>query len=640
MIQGLLRRVGLFIPLALLLTIGAAAAQDSTSIRAVGSGVVLPVFQALVQGSGAKADVKTEVTGTAAGFTQFCAGKADVVASNRAISVEEDNNCASANIQYLELLVAHDILAFVGNPADTFAECVTTANLNSIFAPSSQGQITTWQLVKPENPNEPLTVVVPKANTPDAAVLDSIVSGEGIRSDAQTKDSDADIISAVAGTKGAIGVVSLGAAEAATGKVKILQVSASDATGCSQPSAETVEGRQYTAATNLYLYINRVSLDIAGLKDVLIFSVGDQAPPVISGLGLTPLAQTAYTTAKAVVEKAQTGRQFSREVSSFQIPPTAAGSVSVAGSAIAFDYLNGLATSIKTTYQNLQVDVKLNGQPAGIRSLCNGQADIVVTDRALTDEQQQNCKANNINTISINLGSDAVVLLANAKSTYLACLTTDELAKTWRAATAKDFTNWKKVSDKFSDQNMTLFAPEAGSPEADLLITKVAGAESLSRDDVQLNNDPLYRAAATANVEGALTFMNWSEYQKVLNNKQANIQLVGVDAGKGCVTPSEQTITDGSYPLAQSAQLVVNEASLTKVPVQSFLWFLASDSNFTSLQNSGFIGMSFSDLPALRDTLQKAFKTAAENAAKAAEATPSPEATGEATGQPTAEATP
>jgi hypothetical protein len=85
---------------------------------------------------------------------------------------------------------------------------------------------------------------------------------------------------------------------------------------------------------------------------------------------------------------------------------------------------------------------------------------------------------------------------------------------------------------------------------------------------------------------------------------------------------------------------VVNEASLTKVPVQSFLWFLASDSNFTSLQNSGFIGMSFSDLPALRDTLQKAFKTAAENAAKAAEATPSPEATGEATGQPTAEATP
>jgi phosphate transport system substrate-binding protein len=619
---------------------GTTAAQDNASIRAVGSGVVLPVLQALVQGSGAKANVATEVTGTSAGFTEFCAGKADIIASNRSISVDEDNSCASGNVQYLELLVAHDILAFVGNPADTFATCVTTANLNSIFAPSSQGQVTNWQLVKPENPNTPLTVVVPKANTPEAAVLDSIVTGEGIRSDAQSKDNDADIIATVAGTPGAIGVVGLGAATAAGSKITTLQVSAGDATGCSQPSAETVEGRQYTAATNFYLYVNRASLDKAGLKDVLNFAVGDQAAPVISGLSLTPLGQSALATAKSVVENTQTGRQFSREVSSFQIPPDAAGNVSVVGSAIAFDYLNGLASGIKGTYQNLQVDLKPIGQAAGIRSLCNGQTDIVVVDGPLTDEQQQNCKANNINTVPVKLGSDAVVLVANAKSTYLACLTTDELAKTWRAASAKDVTNWNKVSDKFPDQNMTLFAPTAGSPEADLLMTKVAGPESLSRDDIQLNDDPLYRAAATANVEGALAFMSWSEYQKVLNNKQANIQLVGIDAGKGCVTPSAATITDGSYPLAQSAQLLVNEASLTKVPVQSFLWYLASDANFTALENSGFIGVSFSDLPALRDTLQKAFKTAAENAAKAAEATPSPDATSEATEQPTAEATP
>jgi hypothetical protein len=66
--------------------------------------------------------------------------------------------------------------------------------------------------------------------------------------------------------------------------------------------------------------------------------------------------------------------------------------------------------------------------------------------------------------------------------------------------------------------------------------------------------------------------------------------------------------------------------------VQSLLWFAMSDDNYKLLEDSGFLGISFGDLPVLRDTLQKDFDQAQIAATAKAEATP--EATPEATSTP------
>jgi hypothetical protein len=128
--------------------------------------------------------------------------------------------------------------------------------------------------------------------------------------------------------------------------------------------------------------------------------------------------------------------------------------------------------------------------------------------------------------------------------------------------------------------------------------------------------------------------MSWPEYQQVLANKQANIQLVGVKNGNDCVQPSAETIASGKYLLSRPAKLIVSETALAKPEVQSFLWYIASDANYKSLDEAGFVGVSFGSLPGLRDTLQNAYTAAATAALKAAEATP--EATKEATPEATA----
>jgi phosphate transport system substrate-binding protein len=628
--KSLQRGAGIFLVLALLLSTSMLSAQDDTQVTVVGSGIVSPVLQSLVTASGVPVSLDVSISGTNGGFEKFCVGAADVTTAARTISAAEDSKCTQNNVTYTELLVGHDIIAFVARPDAAYTPCLTSENLNIVFPPSAQSQITNWQQVSPENPSIPLTVFVPQTSSTTFTVLDNLIPGDGIRSDATAPADEAAIIAAVSADPGAIGVVSLKAATAADGQLKILQLNTNDAAGCTTPLTENVDSGAYTAADDFFVYVSKASLDKAGLKDALTFASSDQAAGVIDSLGFSAPSATTYAKNQASLEGTGDTRPFSSATTSFQIPLDVAGPVAAAGATSGREYLSNAGAAFQATYQQVTVEVKTEGQPAGIRRLCNGEIDIAIVDADLTAEQSQNCDANNIKTLPIDLGKQAVVLVANAASTQLACLTTDQLKKTFEAASAKTVTNWNQVDSTFPDQAMTLFTPNLGDSYTDLLLIKAANTDIPARDDTQLNDDPLYRAAATANVEGGLTYMSWTDYQQVLANNQERIQLVGVNGGNGCVTPSAETISDGTYPLTRSAKLLVNTKSLTEVPVQSFLWYLADDSNYGQLENAGLIGVGFGDFPVLRETLQKAYLDAQ---IAAAEATPEPtsEATPEAT---------
>jgi len=642
MIRPFLRRAGLFVLFALVFCPVSLFAQESTpdanAIRVVGSGIVAPVFRALADASGVEANLDVEVTGTSNGLQALCAGETDVANATRPISTEEDAACGANSVDYVELLIGHDILAFIANPENDFLQCLTNENVNSIFAPSAEGQVTNWNQVNSEFPDLALTLYAPDENTVWYSLLDDIVEGDGIRGDANVQASDGEIVSSVSEDSGALGAASLASAAAAGDSVKILQFDDGSGTGCADPSVENVESDVYSANDPLFVYVNSASLSKPGLRDMLDFAVGDEAAAIISPLGVTPPTSDAYATDREALSGAQSGRQFSQSVSAFQIPPGLSGEINIGGAANGYMVVKNASDAFKSQYQGVTINLNVAGETAGFRRLCNGEIDIALASNDLTEEQHQNCDANNITLLDLNLGTQATVLVANAASDYLQCLTTDQLVTIWGAASEDRVTTWNQVSSDFPEETMTLFAPQPGNAFTDIMLIKSAGTDLINRVDTQLNNDPLYRAAATANVEGALTYMSWSDYQRVVSNNQANIQLVGVDAGNGCIAPSAENVTDGSYPLSRPGKLLVNQASLAKVEVQSFLWYLMSDDNFHFLEDQGFVGLSLADLAAARTTLQDAF-TAAVTAQAEATAEPGVESTAEPGGEATAEAT-
>src|SRR5690606_31243639 len=515
------RRTGILMLLLLLLFQGASQAQDAGEITVVGSGIVEPVFQALIEASEVEAAFRIDVTGTTTGFQLFCAGEADMTTATRPISSAETTACSENEIVPLELTLGHNILVFIGNPADTELNvCLTDDELTTIYAPSSEGEITNWNQVLEEGPDLDLTVYAPDDISAEYLILDALIEGDGIRADALVGSDAQSVIEAVSETAGAIGAVRLTEAQAAGDLIRILEVDAAAIQGCQVPAAVAVEDNLYPAAETLYLYVNTGRLNEAGVQDFLEFALSDEARAVVESTGFTSLTELALQTNRDRLETAASGELPVVAAAGYTIPVGLTGQVNIGGAGEGIGLLQSAVDNFSQIAPGAVATLNVEGLPAGIRRLCNGEVDLIYTYRDLTAEEIANCEANNISLLTINTGARAIVLVANANSDYLTCLTTEALTTIWSAQSTREITDWNQVSSDFPSVAMTLFAPDTGSIDTDLLLLAASSQSLTGRIDIHLDNDPLYRAAATANVEGALTFMNWFEYQDVLANDQ------------------------------------------------------------------------------------------------------------------------
>jgi phosphate transport system substrate-binding protein len=629
------RPLGAVIALVLLalVTLYPTLAQDESGVSVVGSGLVNPILEQTAQEQRIEGSIAYQTIGTAAGLDILCQGSADVATATRTINADEGSKCTTNAIDYSEMLVAHQVVALVTRTDSTAPTCITPADVNTLFAPSAEGQIVAWNQISGGAGPTPLELIIPPASNARYDLLEAIVPGNGLRPDVRTADGDAAVIAAVQANTGAMGVISLSSALAAGADLRIIQINANEAVGCASPGVENVESGAYPLAQSYYVYVNRAGLSKTGLTPLLSAVAGGSS--LLESLGLTGISTDSIQKNTIALDGSGEKRPYSAAVTNFQIPQQFTASATIGGSAVPREYVNGLLTAFQQVYPGATITLQTRGEVEGIRRLCNGEIDMALVTTGLNADQQAACAANNVTILPVELGRQAVVLVASGASDYLTCLTNSQLTTIWSAdsgKTAGNLTTWNQVDAAFPEQAITLFTPLAGDIYADLLMTRATGSSTPMRDDGFSNRDALYRAAATANVAGGggLTFMSWGDYQRVFANNQERIQLVAIDGGNGCVAPTEQTINDGTYPLVQSASILIREGALSNTTVQSFAWYMALDENFLALANAGFQGVTFGSLPSLRERLQNAFRSA-EEAAAAAAAEATPEATVEAT---------
>ena len=180
------------------------ANAQNDAVVVVGSGIVAPAFEALIEASETALPFDLSVTGTRPGLTAFCAGSADIVITNRPISLAEESECIGAGVEFYELLLGHNILALVTNPDSDFAQCLSQDDINTLFAPTAEGQISDWSQLDTEFPETPLTPFVPPNDTAIYGILDRIVDGDGIRGDAEVFTDSAEIIDTIGSEPGAL----------------------------------------------------------------------------------------------------------------------------------------------------------------------------------------------------------------------------------------------------------------------------------------------------------------------------------------------------------------------------------------------------------------------------------------------------
>src|SRR5262249_23603970 len=235
----------------------------------------------------------------------------------------------------------------------------------------------------------------------------------------------------------------------------------------------------------------------------------------------------------------------------------------------------------------------------------------------------------NVQTLRLQLGAQALVVVVNAKNTAVTCLTTDEIGKLFGIDSTSKVKKWSDVNAKFPGTDLLVITPTDGDPQTNFLLAKsIKAVAPLRRTDTNENDDPLWRAAAVQNVEGGITYMAYSDLKK----STSSVKAIQVDAGKGCVEPNEGNIKNGTYPLAEPLYIVLNLNTFSRADIKAFAWFLLSDDGLTVINKQGLVGTDVAGITAARDIALARFS---QNPLAAG----TPGATAQATGQATVQAT-
>ncbi|MBI4315914.1 MAG: PstS family phosphate ABC transporter substrate-binding protein [Chloroflexi bacterium] len=277
-----------------------AQTQLSGDIAIDGSSTVYPITEAVAEEFGkTRPDVRITVgiAGTGGGFKKFCNGETDISDASRAIKDSEKEACAAAGIEYEEFQVGLDGLTVVVNPANTFAACLTIAQLKTIWDTGST--VANWNQVDPAFPDQPLTLYGPGTDSGTFDFFTEVVNGKAkqSRADFTASEDDNVLVQGVSGDANALGY--FGLAYYIENQDKLTAVQIDGGKGCVAPSFDTVNQGVYAPLSRpLYVYVKKASLERPEVVEFVNYYIS-AASQLVDEVGYVAVPQDVYDAAVA-----------------------------------------------------------------------------------------------------------------------------------------------------------------------------------------------------------------------------------------------------------------------------------------------------------------------------------------------------
>ncbi len=247
---------------------GGSAATGTTDsgltgrIQIDGSITVAPYATAAAEGfrgGNPGVDITVGVSGTGGGFERFCRGETDISDASRAIEDDEAAACKEQEVDPVEVQVANDALTVVVNPENDWADCLTVAQLKTIW--DSGSKVKSWKDVDPSFPDVELKLYGPGTDSGTFDYFTKEINGEEgqSRSDYAASEDDNVIVQGVSGDQGALGYFGLSYYEQNKDKLKAVAIDGGN--GCVEPSIDTAQSGTYVPLSRpLFMYANAEAL--------------------------------------------------------------------------------------------------------------------------------------------------------------------------------------------------------------------------------------------------------------------------------------------------------------------------------------------------------------------------------------------
>jgi phosphate transport system substrate-binding protein len=319
-------------------------------------------------------------------------------------------------------------------------------------------------------------------------------------------------------------------------------------------------------------------------------------------------------------------------------PTDVAGSVDIHGSSTVAPISNAVAEDISLANDSFSYVVGDEGTGAGFANFfCVDGSDIQDASRKIRaddpakegDEEATICANNGVEYVELKVGFDGIAVITSINNP-IECLSFADLYALF-GPESDNVNNWNDAE---------ALAHQLGSttdlPDAPLSIT-APGDESGTYDsfiEIALNsfiaaqfpNDPATAANETADathlrtpggtyvasandnaiIQGVAGFDTSLGFVGLAYAEESadQVKMIGIDkAGDGtCITPSTETVQDGSYPLSRSLYIYPNLGRIAdNGTIAQYVDYYLSDAGIANVTEVGYVALHADELQATRD---------------------------------------
>jgi phosphate transport system substrate-binding protein len=287
------------------------------------------------------------------------------------------------------------------------------------------------------------------------------------------------------------------------------------------------------------------------------------------------------------------------------------GEVNVTGSST----VEPISVAVAELFQESNGDVTVNvdgpGTGDGFEQFCNGEADITDASRAIEQEEIDACEQNGVEFIELKVAFDGLSVLTNPANDAVTCLTFADLYALV-GPESEDVDRWSDAAalagelgstTELPDAPLDVTAPgeESGTYDSfiELALADIAeerlAAGAISEDQAETTR-PDYQASGDDNViiegiEGSDSSFGWVGFA-FAEAAGDGVEELEVDGGEGCVGPSAETISDGSYPLSRPLFVYVDaQKAEDNAAVAAYVDFYLSDEGIASVEEVGYVAL-------------------------------------------------
>lgn len=288
----------------------------------------------------------------------------------------------------------------------------------------------------------------------------------------------------------------------------------------------------------------------------------------------------------------------------------AAGTVNVTGSSTVAPVSTRVAELFEESGNAATVNVDGPGTGDGFVVFCEGDADVTGASRPIDEEESAACEEAGIEYIELEIAIDGLAVLTNPANSVECLSFADMYALV--GPESQGFSTWADGQEiatalgsetELPDAPLDITAPgeESGTYDSFVeLVIEEAGAarveEGLITEDEVAQTRPDYQSSAEDNIiiqgiQGSESSFGWVGLA-FAEEAGDTVKLLSVSAEPNgeCIAPTEETVGDGSYPIARPLFIYVNaESAESNQAVADYVDFFLSADGIAAVSDVGYV---------------------------------------------------